>query len=139
MPGPSRSKPNGSLSADTGWRLLELEKLSGELDLLRIVLFENRHGHVRIWCQGLLEDELWTNVPSGETVDAQLILDFPNTDYVRMPSRLFLERPTIRRLGTRLALRSEDKSRVLAILIVRRDDPQTLADVERIEQFYRNA
>lgn len=127
-----------SLPKGTRWRLLELENPTDDIQMTRMVLFErvDAESPVRVWCQGLVDEEPWTRVDVEFEGDG-LRIDLPTSEYYGMPVRMFLARPKSPVAGSRWLLRGEDGKTILAPLVLKRVLTQSDADIERIESFYR--
>lgn len=126
---------------DANWRLLELYNPSRAMDLRRVVVLEQvdsgRSAALRIWCQGLIDEEEWTQVEVVR-VDSKMCIQLPPEIYYGLPARMFIDCPNQQSVGSSWPLRTEDARTVIAPLVLKRVLSQSRADIERIEQFYRS-
>jgi hypothetical protein len=119
--------------------LLVLESLNPDAGPRRIVLLERTDTPApvpRVWCEDIIEGETWTFVDVESDGD-RLRIEFPSSKYEQMPSRYLLERPKHGALGSRWRLFAEDGTFLLAVLVLRRNEPKPGPEVLRIENFYR--
>ena len=110
-----------------------------------LVLFEcvreaegkRRPREVRVWSRGEIVGVEWFSI-ENVSIDGvhRLRFDFPPDYFIRMPARLFLERPATPRQGAEWVLRGEDGARVEATFVQRDDNQLPLARVKAVESYY---
>jgi hypothetical protein len=127
------------------WRQITLRRSGGTNDIDAIALFEqvpersdrDADPKTRLWCRGIVVDQSWLRV-EHLTIESPFVLrlDFPQTEFERLPLHLYLERPSSVRTGSAWLLHGEDGKRVEASFAQYSDTQMSWADVARIERFY---